>query len=169
METPSGIRKDNEGNRIVGGTVRADGSVRKVYKVRPGFTPVEDIAKYRPPSERATNSKVSTLNSKEVMKNEFPSVIDSAKGKFKPNNDDLLEKLNKLSISPKNQLHDTRKLEKSQQLEQPKSTRDSEKIEIKEDILKKDAVHTQAGDTTSKVVDSSTADSKTKYIPPWKR
>lgn len=44
--SPSGIQDDGQGNRYVGGTVREDGSVRKVYKVRSGYTPTEDVPKY---------------------------------------------------------------------------------------------------------------------------
>lgn len=51
-EAPSGIREDEHGNRVVGGSVRADGSVRKTFKVRPGFTPKEDVAKYVPVGRR---------------------------------------------------------------------------------------------------------------------
>lgn len=36
----------NNGDRVVGGTLRADGSVRKTIKVRPGFTPAEEVKKY---------------------------------------------------------------------------------------------------------------------------
>jgi partner of Y14 and mago protein len=46
---PSGIREDKNGTRFVGGTVRSDGTVRKVYKVRPGYVPQEDVAKYVAP------------------------------------------------------------------------------------------------------------------------
>lgn len=46
---PSGIREDENGTRIVGGTVRSDGTVRKTYKVRPGYVPQEDVAKYVAP------------------------------------------------------------------------------------------------------------------------
>ena len=49
---PSGIQDDGQGNRFVGGTVRSDGTVRKVYKVRPGFVPTEDVPKYVPVGRR---------------------------------------------------------------------------------------------------------------------
>ena len=37
---------------IIFGTVRPDGSKRKDIKVRPGFTPPEEMKKYVPPSKR---------------------------------------------------------------------------------------------------------------------
>lgn len=49
---PSGIKEDDQGNRYVGGSVRSDGTVRKVFKVRPGFTPTEDVARYVPVGRR---------------------------------------------------------------------------------------------------------------------
>ncbi|WFD18233.1 hypothetical protein MCAP1_000432 [Malassezia caprae] len=47
--TPSGIvAKDGADDRVIPASVRADGSVRKERKVRPGFTPQEDVARFRP-------------------------------------------------------------------------------------------------------------------------
>lgn len=46
---PSGIRQDESGTRFVGGTVRSNGTIRKVYKVRPGYVPQEDVQKYVAP------------------------------------------------------------------------------------------------------------------------
>ncbi|GAA5900868.1 hypothetical protein JCM8208_004631 [Rhodotorula glutinis] len=48
----SGIALSPSGDRIVPASVRSDGSIRKERKVRPGYTPVEDIARYRPPASR---------------------------------------------------------------------------------------------------------------------
>ncbi|GAA5839217.1 hypothetical protein JCM9279_002631 [Rhodotorula babjevae] len=48
----SGIALSSSGDRIVPASVRTDGSIRKERKVRPGYTPVEDIARYRPPASR---------------------------------------------------------------------------------------------------------------------
>lgn len=45
-ESASGIHADENGDRVIGGSVRADGSVRKTVKVRPGFTPKEDVKRY---------------------------------------------------------------------------------------------------------------------------
>lgn len=45
-EFASGIHADENGDRVIGGSVRADGSVRKTVKVRPGFTPKEDVKRY---------------------------------------------------------------------------------------------------------------------------
>ncbi|PKI83322.1 hypothetical protein MVES_003039 [Malassezia vespertilionis] len=49
--TPSGIVREGKA-QVVPQSVRADGSVRKERRVRPGFTPAEDIARFRP-SRRA--------------------------------------------------------------------------------------------------------------------
>ncbi len=45
-ESVSGIHADENGDRVIGGSVRADGTVRKTVKVRPGFTPKEDVKRY---------------------------------------------------------------------------------------------------------------------------
>lgn len=41
-KSTAGVHLDDTGNRVVGGSQRSDGSVRRVVKVRPGFTPLED-------------------------------------------------------------------------------------------------------------------------------
>ncbi|WFC97914.1 hypothetical protein MYAM1_000634 [Malassezia yamatoensis] len=45
---PSGIVSDSGGSKIVPSSIRADGSVRKERKVRPGYTPQEDVQRFRP-------------------------------------------------------------------------------------------------------------------------
>ncbi|GAA5899595.1 hypothetical protein JCM6882_001159 [Rhodosporidiobolus microsporus] len=45
--TTAGISKNADGERVVAASRRADGSVRKELKIRPGFTPQEDVALYR--------------------------------------------------------------------------------------------------------------------------
>ncbi len=45
-ESVSGIHADENGDRVIGGSVRADGTVRKTVKVRPGFTPKEEVKRY---------------------------------------------------------------------------------------------------------------------------
>ncbi|BGP51389.1 hypothetical protein JCM10450v2_007331 [Rhodotorula kratochvilovae] len=52
----AGISASPSGERVVAASLRPDGSVRKERKVRPGFTPAEDIARYRPPASRAAGS-----------------------------------------------------------------------------------------------------------------
>ncbi|GAA6001686.1 mago-binding domain-containing protein [Rhodotorula paludigena] len=49
----SGISRNADGDRVVASSFRPDGSVRKERKIRPGFTPTEDIARYRPPGALA--------------------------------------------------------------------------------------------------------------------
>ncbi|CAE6437312.1 unnamed protein product [Rhizoctonia solani] len=47
-QTPSGISVDPRTlDRVVASTRRADGSVRKELKIRPGFTPQEDVSRFR--------------------------------------------------------------------------------------------------------------------------
>lgn len=50
----SGIRQKDDGTHEIPASVRPDGTSRKTIKVRPGYIPVEDIAKYRPPKARST-------------------------------------------------------------------------------------------------------------------
>ncbi|GAA6040419.1 hypothetical protein JCM8097_004537 [Rhodosporidiobolus ruineniae] len=45
--TAAGISKDANGERVVAASRRPDGSIRKEIKIRPGFTPVEDVLRYR--------------------------------------------------------------------------------------------------------------------------
>lgn len=56
MTEPSnaGIIKVGE-ERIIPGSQRADGSFRKERKVRPGFTPLEDVKRYTIPQNRTAN------------------------------------------------------------------------------------------------------------------
>ncbi|PWY97340.1 hypothetical protein BCV70DRAFT_150213, partial [Testicularia cyperi] len=47
--TTAGIVQDpTSQQRVIPESRRADGSIRKERKVRPGFTPVEDVARFRP-------------------------------------------------------------------------------------------------------------------------
>lgn len=46
--TASGITGDATGNRVIPSSRRADGSIRKERKVKPGFTPQEDVQRFRP-------------------------------------------------------------------------------------------------------------------------
>lgn len=48
----AGIQKSQDGSHEVPASRRSDGSARKPIKVRPGYVPVEDTAKYRPPRSR---------------------------------------------------------------------------------------------------------------------
>lgn len=43
----AGIKTDQDGNRIIPSSVRPDGTLRKAIKVRPGFTPPEDVEVYK--------------------------------------------------------------------------------------------------------------------------
>lgn len=49
MPSNAGIVTDADGRRVIPESRRADGSIRPAIKVRPGYTPPEDVAKYRIP------------------------------------------------------------------------------------------------------------------------
>ncbi|ORY35371.1 hypothetical protein BCR39DRAFT_509125 [Naematelia encephala] len=56
-KTTSGIIVDPSTlERVVPSSKRADGSVRKQLKIRPGFTPQEDVGVFRPTRQRAAES-----------------------------------------------------------------------------------------------------------------
>ncbi|SNX87614.1 uncharacterized protein MEPE_06324 [Melanopsichium pennsylvanicum] len=46
------VERGNPQNRVIPESRRADGTIRKERKVRPGFTPVEDVQRYRPARAR---------------------------------------------------------------------------------------------------------------------
>ncbi|KAJ1311365.1 hypothetical protein OPQ81_009858 [Rhizoctonia solani] len=55
-QTPSGITVDPRTlERVVPSTRRADGSVRKELKIRPGFTPQEDVGRFRGSRQQAAD------------------------------------------------------------------------------------------------------------------
>lgn len=49
---------EKDGERVVGGTVRSDGSVRPIAKVRPGYLAKEDAPKYKPRGARERDAKL---------------------------------------------------------------------------------------------------------------
>ncbi|RMZ83275.1 hypothetical protein DV738_g1395, partial [Chaetothyriales sp. CBS 135597] len=55
----AGIHTAADGSSFIPASRRADGSIRKEIKVRPGFKPTEDIATYKTPTA-ATRSQLST-------------------------------------------------------------------------------------------------------------
>lgn len=65
-ESASKIRVDDNGDRVLGGSLRADGSVRKTIKVRPGYTPKEDIKRYdvKERMRQKQEEKEKTINEK---------------------------------------------------------------------------------------------------------
>jgi partner of Y14 and mago len=56
-KTNSGIRNFADGSSVIPSSRRADGSVRKEIKVRPGFKPSEDIATYKTPNAELWNNR----------------------------------------------------------------------------------------------------------------
>ncbi|KAJ5779656.1 hypothetical protein N7457_007376 [Penicillium paradoxum] len=59
--SPSGISTNPQtGERFIPSSVRADGSVRKELRVRPGYKPDEDIERYKPPGARSTGREPET-------------------------------------------------------------------------------------------------------------
>jgi partner of Y14 and mago protein len=53
----SGITTSTDGSRHIPSSVRADGSVRKEIKIRPGYRPPEDIEKYKNRTAEAFRNK----------------------------------------------------------------------------------------------------------------
>lgn len=53
----AGIKIDKDGNRIIPSSVRPDGTLRKAIKVRPGFTPPEDVEVYKNRTAEAWKSR----------------------------------------------------------------------------------------------------------------
>lgn len=49
---------EKDGERVVGGSVRSDGSVRPIAKVRPGYLAKEDAPKYKPRGARERDAKL---------------------------------------------------------------------------------------------------------------
>lgn len=45
--------KEDDGSNLIPSSIRADGSVRKAIRVKPGFVPTEERQKYVPPQKRA--------------------------------------------------------------------------------------------------------------------
>ena len=69
---PSGlVQDDRTGNCVIPASVRADGSVRKERRVRPGFLPLEDVPRFR--SRRL-------LERKEAERHEEPTRFERSKG-----------------------------------------------------------------------------------------
>ncbi|KAG5370355.1 hypothetical protein CJU90_1721 [Yarrowia sp. C11] len=53
---------EKDGERVVGGTVRSDGSVRPIAKVRPGYIAKEDAPKYKPRGARERDAKLGIVS-----------------------------------------------------------------------------------------------------------
>lgn len=69
---PSGLVQDAEtGDCVIPASVRADGSIRKERRVRPGFLPLEDVPRFR--SRRL-------LERKEAERHEEPTRFERSKG-----------------------------------------------------------------------------------------
>ncbi|GAA6008299.1 hypothetical protein JCM11491_004428 [Sporobolomyces phaffii] len=45
--TAAGISKNQDGQRVIAATRRPDGTFRQEIKIRPGFTPQEDVSRFR--------------------------------------------------------------------------------------------------------------------------
>lgn len=89
--TPSGIVTTDNNERVIPATKRADGTVRKERRVRPGFVPQEDIARYKNPwvEETKPPSKPQLPKSKAQIKNEKRN-----KKKEERKNENNLESIN---------------------------------------------------------------------------
>ncbi|KAG9127337.1 hypothetical protein FRC07_014747 [Ceratobasidium sp. 392] len=84
-QSASGITVDpNTLDRVVPATRRADGSVRKELKIRPGFTPQEDVSRFRGSRQQAADR--SALPKGHIMGWVPPSAETKPKPKIKPGN-----------------------------------------------------------------------------------
>ncbi|KAG9103274.1 hypothetical protein FRC06_011511 [Ceratobasidium sp. 370] len=82
-QTVSGITVDPRTlERVVPSTRRADGSVRKELKIRPGFTPQEDVSRFRGSRQQAADRAV--LPKGHIMGWVPPSAETKPKPKAKP-------------------------------------------------------------------------------------
>ncbi|CAB4432085.1 unnamed protein product [Rhizophagus irregularis] len=93
--TPSGIVTIDNNERVIPATRRADGTVRKERRVRPGFVPQEDVARYKNPWVEETKPpppppKPQLPKTKTQIKNERRKL----KKKEERNNENNLESIN---------------------------------------------------------------------------
>ncbi|KIW05447.1 uncharacterized protein PV09_03336 [Verruconis gallopava] len=77
--TKSGITTDADGTRLIPSSVRADGSVRKEIKIRPGYRPPEDIEKYKNRTAEAFRNRGKGDVVGSELANEY-SINSSSKG-----------------------------------------------------------------------------------------
>ncbi|VVT57256.1 uncharacterized protein SAPINGB_P005612 [Magnusiomyces paraingens] len=97
-----------ENQRMVGGSIRADGSVRKTYKIRPGYTPPEEVQRYVPRAKRFQGTSEPIKSGKITVKNleEFPALgSKSSETKLKDkheNTNETLERNNTKQLRTEN-------------------------------------------------------------------
>lgn len=148
-ETPSGVKESADGTRYIGGSVRADGSVRRTFKVRPGYTPPEDVPKYIPRAKRIQVSQkteplpVNPVASQKAETKTSTELRSDEKTHSPERNPELPSKTLEKSTKP---------VGSESEIEQVENLFD--KLEIKDDISKKEMP-----------LESTTGS----YIPPWKR
>lgn len=196
--TQSGIKTSNDGSRYIGGSVRADGSVRITRKVRPGFVPLEDVPKYVPRARRTENARLGlTVDQGAIL----PKKVESADVEA----NDLVQSLSKLtidtqrnedrtkdkSVGTKGQSNDraaakdksgNRKSEDDRSVNIQDSEKDKGEHENNDEGLVKNSK--QGSKTTTDTDDKSVSKTMTKeniagsstkkdevpkYMPPWKR
>ncbi|CAI2162054.1 16776_t:CDS:2 [Funneliformis geosporum] len=93
---PSGIVTTDNNERVIPATRRADGTLRKERRVRPGFVPQEDVARYKNRWAQKKNEK-RVLKKKE--KRELEGDLNNENQQLVGNNElleDEEDKLNKL-------------------------------------------------------------------------
>ena len=74
------ITDETTGQRVIPSSVRADGSVRKEIKVKPGYKPPEDVALYKSRGARAVRTRgPASIPGSEGLKDDSGPKVDSSR------------------------------------------------------------------------------------------
>lgn len=157
---PSGAKEAIDGSKYVGGSVRADGTVRKTFKVRPGYTPPEDVPRYIPRKKReqTQESKSSSVSESNTETKKIVAT-DNTESVTKVKPDTLTS--NQADQNPTNKPNHKKESASKEPKDPGKDVENIESLLNKLDIS-----------NDKKAPSASSAkpkDSKSVYIPPWKR
>ncbi|SRR6266498_4219382 len=106
--TPSGIVTTDNNERVIPATRRADGTLRKERRVRPGFVPQEDVARYKNrwvaettppprPKPELSKTKAQKKNEKRNLKRKEEREKEDKNQQVIENDDSLDQLQNKMS------------------------------------------------------------------------
>lgn len=155
---PSGIKEASDGSKFVGGSVRADGTVRKTYKVRPGYTPPEDVAKYVPRAKRLQAlEKEKSSNGLQVAKSQADISVESDKKNVGSS----------VLSQPKTQITNTQN--STEKTDTFKDKKEVGKIDIKNQVDTVEKLLDGLSINDDKKTTPTASSAKPVYIPPWKR